>query len=153
MKQFLFYPLFFTLTLGKNETPIASHIPNAAEKKTAAFPVPAQGAELNGEWELVGYALDANDNKQLDEAERKNLKPAGYKDYMKLNPDGSGLFTVARLEGRYEALAKQSTDKKFLTWYDKSNSRHRVGTIVTVSKNELHIKEPGGSGLFVWKRL
>jgi hypothetical protein len=28
-----------------------------------------------------------------------------------------------------------------------------VGTISSVSKDEMHIKEPGGSGLFIWKRL
>ena len=72
---------------------------------------------------------------------------------MKLNSDGSGLFTVAKMEGRYEAIDKESGGKKFLTWYDTANGRHRIGTIISVSKDELHIKEPGGSGLFIWKRL
>ena len=102
---------------------------------------------------LIASVADVNDNAKVDDAERKDLKAAGYEDYMKLNSDGSGVFTTAKLEGRYEAIAKNNDDKKLLTWYDKENGKHRIGTIVSVSKNELHIKEPGGSGLFIWKRL
>ena len=72
---------------------------------------------------MVGFVMDTNDNLQIDEAERKNLKPASFKDYMKLNNDGTGVFTVAKMEGRYEATAKETGDKKFLTWYDKANGR------------------------------
>lgn len=106
-----------------------------------------------GDWELVGFVGDTNDNLQIDEDERKNLKAASYKDYMTLNSDGSGLFTVAKMEGRYEIKADENNGRKFMTWYDKGNGEHRVGSIMKVTKDELTIKEPGGNGLFLWKRI
>lgn len=113
----------------------------------------SQGDDIVGEWEMVGSIVDTNDNLQIDEEERKNLKPVSFKDYMKLNRDGSGLFTVAKLEGHYEIKEEESNGRKFMTWHDKANGKHRVGSIMKVTKDELHIKEPGGSGLFLWKRL
>ena len=106
-----------------------------------------------GDWELVGFVGDTNDNLQIDEQERKNLKAASYKDYMTLNSDGSGLFTVAKMEGRYEIKADESNGRKMMTWYDKENGRHQVGSIMKVTKDELTIKEPGGNGLLLWKRI
>lgn len=102
---------------------------------------------------MVGFVVDTNDNLQIDEAERKALKQTTMKDYMKLNRDGSGVFTVAKMQGRYELKVQESSGKKYLTWYDKANGPHRVGTVIKVTKDELHIKEPGGHGLFIWKRV
>jgi hypothetical protein len=113
---------------------------------------PAQGGDIVGEWEMVGSVVDTNDNLQIDESERKNLKET-MKDRMKLNGDGTGVFTVAELPGRYEIKDSGNSGRKILTWYDKADGRHRIGTIIKVTKDELHIKEPGGHGLFVWKRL
>ena len=124
----------------------------SAVKKTAPANNPTAQDDIVGEWEMVGFVIDTNDNLQIDEVERRNLKKT-MKDYMKLNRDGSGVFTVAKLEGRYEIKDQESGGKKYLTWYDKANGRHRVGTIIKVTRDELHIKEPGGHGLFVWKRL
>jgi hypothetical protein len=124
-----------------------------SEKKEESTPShSAQGDDIVGKWELVGFIGDINDNLQIDEDEKKNLKPVSYKDYMKINGDGSGLFTVAKMEGRYE-ITDEGNGKKYMTWYDKGNGEHRIGTIIKVTKDELHIKEPGGSGLFLWKRL
>lgn len=123
---------------------------NASIEKEQAGDPSAQNADIIGEWELVGSIVDTNDNLQLDDDERKNLKTT-MKDYMKLNGDGSGAFTIAKMEGRYEMT--ENNGKKVLTWYDEGNGRHRIGTIVKVTKDELHIKEPGGHGLFIWKRI
>ena len=156
MKQFLFYSLLFIVACGNNNTATEPQLTNNSTTEKKSEPPTsssAQGDEIVGEWEMVGFVGDTNDNLQIDEAERKNLKSVSFKDYMKLNSDGSGLFTVAKMEGRYEAIAKESGGKKFLTWYDKADGRHRIGTIISVSKDELHIKEPGGNGLFIWKRL
>jgi hypothetical protein len=109
--------------------------------------------DIVGEWEMVGFIVDTNDNLQIDEAERKNLKRPSIKDYMRLNRDGSGEFTVAKMPGRYEVRDPDGSGKRYLTWYDKANGPHRVGTIIKVTRDELHIKEPGGHGLFVWKRI
>ena len=57
------------------------------------------------------------------------------------------------MEGHYKAEPKESGGKRYLEWYDSANGRHRIGTILSVTKEELQIKEPGGSGLFLWKRI
>lgn len=127
---------------------------SSSEKKEDAAPSSsAQGDDIIGEWELVGFVGDTNDNLQIDEEERKNLTTPSYKDFMKLNSNGTGLFTIAKMEGRYEAKPKENGGKNYLTWYDKANGPHKMGTIIKVTKDELHIKEPGGNGLFLWKRL
>ena len=142
--------MFFTTNCGDNKA--ASNETQQVTNPSASNPS-AQGDDIIGEWELVGSILDANDNLQIDEDERKKLESPGSKDYMTLNRDGSGLFTVAKMDGRYEITDQENNGKKNLTWYDKANGRHRVGTIIKVTRDELHIKEPGGHGLFVWKRL
>ena len=127
---------------------------SSSEKKTELASNPsAQADDIVGEWEMVSSIVDTNDNLQIDEEERKDLKPVSFKDYMKLNRDGSGLFTVAKMEGHYEIKVDESNGRKFMTWYDKANGPHRVGSIMKVTKDELTIKEPGGHGLFLWKRL
>lgn len=156
MKQYLFCSLFFIAACGNNNSSTTAEQTNNSSTEKKSEPVtntPAQGDEIVGEWEMVGFVSDTNDNLQIDEEERKNLKSASFKDYMQLNSDGSGSFTVSKMEGRYEYKAKEGESKKYLTWYDKGDGRHRVGTVVSVSKEELHIKEPGGNGLIVWKRL
>ena len=123
--------------------------PPSAQKKAES----GQNDDLVGEWEMVGFIVDTNDNLQIDEAERAALKKPSYKDVMKLNRDGSGEFTVAKLPGRYEITNTGTGGRKYLTWYDRANGRHRVGSILKVTREELHIKEPDGHGMFVWKRL
>jgi hypothetical protein len=126
----------------------------SAERKAGPASTPSEpGDAIVGEWEMVGFVVDTNDNLQIDEAERRALKQPTVKDYMKLNRDRSGAFTVAKMPGRYEITDTGSSGKKYLTWYDKANGPHRVGTIIKVTRDELHIKEPGGHGLFLWKRL
>lgn len=153
MKQYLVYSWLFIAACGDNNPATEPQTSNAAaEKKAEPSTSSAESDDIVGEWEMVGFASDTNSNLQIDEDERKNLK-AAYEDYMKLNNDGSGLFTISKMEGRYEAVAREGKSQRFLTWYDKGDGRHRVGTIVFVSKDELHIKERDGNGIFVWKRL
>jgi hypothetical protein len=126
---------------------------SSEKKEESMLSSSAQGDEIIGEWELVGSIGDTNDNLQIDEEERSKLKPVSFKDYMKLNRDGNGLFTIAKMEGRYEIKKDESNGRSVMTWYDKANGPHRVGSVMKVTKDELTIKEPGGSGLFLWKRL
>ena len=149
MKYLAFYGLIFLMACSDNSSE-EKKLEDNSSTETKSAPV-STGDDIVGEWEMVGFIGDTNDNLQIDEDERKNLKTPSFKDYMKLNSDGAGLFTVARMEGRYEA--KESGGKKYLTWFDKANGEHRIGTIIKVTKEELHIKEPGGNGLFLWKRL
>lgn len=136
-------------TNEKQETNTSS----SEKKEGSSSSSPEQGDDIIGEWELAGFIVDTNDNLIIDEEERKNLKPPSYKDYMKLNKDGTGLFTIAKLEGRYEIKDDAKEGKKYFAWYDRSNSEHRIGTIRSVTRNELQIKESGGNGLFLWKRI
>lgn len=149
--------VFFLTNCGDNQAATTEKQQtnnSSSEMKTEpATNSTAQGDDIIGEWEMVGSVMDINDNLQIDEDERKNLKAPSFKDYMKLNSNGTGLFTVAKMEGRYEAKAKESGGKKYLTWYDNANGPHKIGTIIKVTRDELHIKEPGGSGLFIWKRI
>jgi len=126
---------------------------SSSEKKDEVTSDNSAQSDIIGEWEMIGSVVDANDNLQIDEEERKNLKTPGFKDYMKLNRDGSGLFTVAKMEGRYEIKKEESSGRSIMTWYDQANGPHTVGSIMKVTQDELTIKEPGGSGLFLWKRL
>lgn len=137
-------------TVNEN-SPGQTDKPQKAKSISAA--IPQNMKNIIGEWELVSSIIDTNDNMEIDEEERPKLKPVMTKDYMKLNADGSGLFTVAQMEGRYEITNDGSRGKPRLTWYDKANGPHKVGTIIKVTEQELHIKEPGGWGLFLWKRL
>src|SRR4030095_8416777 len=59
------------------------------KKDNPASGLSAQGDDIIDEWDLVGAVVDTNDNLQIDEDERKKLESAAYKDYMKLNRDGS----------------------------------------------------------------
>lgn len=160
MKQTFYICLIFIIVFfencGNNKATTAEKQQtdkSSSEKKTeSGSGSSAQDDGIIGEWEMVGFVMDTNDNLQIDEDERKNLKPTAIKDYMKFNRDGSGLFTVAKMEGRYEGEAKEN-GKKYYTWYDSANGPHKIGTVINVTKDELHIKEPGGSGLFIWKRL
>ena len=149
--------VFFITNCGNNKAASneaqQAKNPSSEKKEQAASDSPAQGDDIIGEWELLGFVNDTNDNLQVDEEERKNLTTPSYKDYMTLNNDGTGLFTIAKMEGRYEAKPNENGGKNYLTWYDTANGPHKMGTIVKVTKDELHIKEPGGNGLFIWKRL
>lgn len=160
MKILLQSPIFLlllVLSACNNEATVKNPAENSTKtlEQTSANPQTDNSSNddgIVGDWELVGFVGDTNDNLQIDEEERKNLKAASYKDYMTLKSDGSGLFTVAKMEGRYE-IKEESNGRKFMTWYDKGNGPHRVGSIMKVTKDELTIKEPGGNGLFLWKRI
>ena len=144
--------ILFSCNNDSNTTTAADstdETPNAANQGTASKT--NQGDDIVGEWKMTGFVQDTNNNLQIDEDERKNLKPVSFEGYMKLNGDGSGLFTTQKMEGRYE-MTDDPKGKKMI-WLDKANGSHRIGTVVKVSKEELHIKEPGGNGLFVWKRI
>jgi hypothetical protein len=149
--------VFVLISCGDNKAATSdkqeANTSSPEKKENPASGLSAQEDDIIGEWDLVGAVVDTNDNLQIDEDERKKLESAAYKDYMKLNRDGSGLFTIAKMKGRYEITDPKSDGKKFLTWYDEANGPHRIGTILKVTKDELHIKEVGGSGLILWKRL
>src|SRR5687768_9185850 len=84
-------------TMKENSPP---NTDDQQKTNTESFTLPQDMEDIVGEWELVGFVNDINDNHQVDEVERKDLTPTSYQGYMKLNKDGSGLFTTAKMEGR-----------------------------------------------------
>jgi hypothetical protein len=70
---------------------------------------------------------------------------------MKLNSDWHRPLYCSQ-NGRSLEINDEGSGKK-LKWLYKTNGQHRIGTIIKIAKDELHIKEPGSSGLLVWKRI
>ena len=93
---------FFLMNCGDNQAAInekqQTNNSSSEKKVEPASNSSAQGDDIIGEWEMVSSIVDTNNNLQIDEDERQKLKPVSFKDYMKLNRDGSGLFRVAKLE-------------------------------------------------------
>jgi hypothetical protein len=97
-------------------------------------------------------ARDDNRNGKLDAEERKNaFTQAENKDYLKLNSDGSAVFTQIKVKGRYELKVESDGGKK-LVLYDKDNNDENRGIIFSVTKDELVLFK-AGSVFSVYKRL
>lgn len=117
-----------------------------------------QHDDITGEWDLIMVAPDDNGNDKLDEGERKNAitKDSPGKSfpdgYMKLNKDGSCVFFSVKMKGRWELETNQSSGYKSLRWVDEGDGKHRVGRLLSVTKEELILREPGGSSFLVYKR-
>jgi len=108
-------------------------------------------ASIVGEWQQTGVAEDKNGNDQLDPEERNSA--IKMDDYMKLNSDGSAVMFVIKNKGHYEIEAT-SNGKRKLTLYDSENGKHDIGTILSVTKDELIIMNKfGGDSFTIWKRL
>ncbi len=110
-----------------------------------------QSNGIVGEWEQILMARADNRNGKLDDEERKNaFTQAQNKDYLKLNSDGSAVFTQIKVKGRYE-LKAESDGRKKLVLYDKENNDENRGIVYSVTEDEL-ILFKGGSVFSVYKR-
>ena len=66
--------MLFVAACGNSNTATEPQTNNStAEKKAEPSTSSAQDDEIVGEWEMVGFVMDTNDNLQIDEAERKTL--------------------------------------------------------------------------------
>ena len=120
-------------------------------QSTATSNEAKQGDGIVGEWEQILVARDDNRNGKLDDEERKNaFTQAQNKDYLKLNSDGSAVFTQIKVKGRYE-LKAESNGRKKLVLYDKDNNDENRGIVYSVTEDEL-ILFKGGSVFSVYKR-
>lgn len=96
-----------------------------------------QNNDIVGEWELINIIPDDNRNAKIDDDERKKAFTKDQaKDYMKINSDGSGVFSQVKWKGRYEVVSK-SGGKRKLILYDKDNNKEDRGYIFSVTKDEL----------------
>lgn len=105
---------------------------------------------LLGEWETVLVTGDNNSNGILDPQERENGLSA-YKDYLKLNPDGSCEYTIGKLEANFEVVEKDGHQSLEIIAPD--GSRLKKGRIISLKPNELQLmKFSGGRDIIVYKR-
>ncbi|MFN2440033.1 MAG: hypothetical protein ABR503_12595 [Chitinophagaceae bacterium] len=134
---------------SKQTDEITSESSNASKKSSST--AATQGDGIIGEWQLTQHLYDANGNKQIDEEERK--KPLSQaKDYLKLNSDGTCLFYMHKLKGRYE-IKTQASGKKILYLFDKDNNKENRGQIVSVSKTELILLNHSSGSFSIYKRV
>ncbi|HJS53073.1 MAG TPA: hypothetical protein VJ765_00975 [Chitinophagaceae bacterium] len=143
--------LLFLLSCADNKTAtaekqIANNSPAAENREQTSA---SQDNDILGEWELLMWATDANDNKKLDDEERK--KPiTGAQDYMKLNSDGTCIYLVFKQKGRYE-VKPDSDGRRQFTLIDVNNYRMRKGYIYSVTKDEFILLD--GATFRIYKRL
>jgi hypothetical protein len=119
-------------------------------KKTAS-PEASSGDGIVGEWTLIKMIIDENANDKMDANEISN-PITNSEDYMKLNSDGSAEFYAIKIKGRYE-IKENSGGKRYLNLFDKDNTKHAKGAIISVTKNELTLLNKfAGSTFTIWKR-
>lgn len=158
MKYFAFYALICILACGNDtalkEKSLADNLQQANKQKKV---IPsAQGnpgdEDIIGEWKLTMTILDKNRNNKIDEEEKANPM-APLNDYLKLNSDGSAVFSQVKANGRYEIKSNSDGSSKYLNLYDKDNFKTPYGRIVSVTKSEMILfKNSIGPVFFIWKR-
>jgi hypothetical protein len=124
----------------------------STEAKEAPSSASSQSDPIVGEWKLAMVAPDENGNEVIDANEK--AKATTMEDYMKLNSDGSAEFYTIKLKGRYEIKTNASSGKRYLNLFDKDNTKHPRGAILSVTKDEMIILNKfGGDSFTVWKRI
>jgi hypothetical protein len=108
------------------------------------------GDGIVGNWKLTLEAYDDNNNKTLDEAERKKGIKNGYA--LRFNPDGSCQIQQV-YKGRYEVKTESNT--KLLYVYrnrvvgeEEKDPPPDVYRIISMNKNELVLLEQEGNFTF-----
>jgi len=149
---------FFLLTncgdnkAATNESNAANNSP--AEKQDQPGEASSQGDNIVGEWKCTMWISDKNRNEKIEEDEKADAFTQ-VNDYMKLNADGSAVFTQLKMKGRYEIKPNSDGTSKYLNLFDEANTRYQKGVILSVTKTELTLlwTALGGDKFTVWKRL
>jgi hypothetical protein len=132
-----------------NEDQIASD-DNQAQASTH---IASNQVEIVGEWKRTSTIIDKNANNKIEDDERANAMTQ-LNDYMKLNGDGSAIFSQVKMKGRYEIKPNSDGSSKYLNLFDEANTRYSKGAIISVSKTELVLLSKfSGSTFSLWKRL
>jgi hypothetical protein len=104
-----------------------------------------------GAWESSLLTGDNNSNGVLDQDEIAQ-GTTNYKDYLKLNPDGTCQYTIAKLDAIYEIVEKDGNRSIELIMRD--GSRMKQGRIILLKPAELHLmKFSGGRDIIVYTRV
>ena len=147
MKYLGFYVFIFIIACGNN----SSIKENKPQETDALTSVNSGDEDIIGEWKLTMTTLDKNRNNKIDEDEKAAAMQLN--DYLKLNSDGSAIFSQVKAKGRYEIKSNSDGTSKYLNLYDKDNFKIPYGRIISVTKTELILfKNSIGSVFFTWKR-
>ena len=153
---FLFVAFFLLTNCGDNKaaTNESNAANNSTEKKDQPGPSSSQGDNIVGEWKCTMWISDKNRNEKIEEDEKADAITQ-VNDYMKLNADGSAVFTQLKMKGRYEIKPNSDGTSKYLNLFDEANTRYQKGVILSVTKTELTLlwTALGGDKFTVWKRL
>jgi hypothetical protein len=148
---------FFLINCGDNkaatsESNVAGK--SSTEKQNQSAESSSQGDNIIGEWKCTMWISDKNRNEKIEEDEKADAFTQ-VNDYMKLNADGSAVFSQVKIKGRYEIKPNSDGTSKYLNLFDEANSRYQKGVILSVTKTELTLLWPalGGDKFTIWKRL
>lgn len=153
----LFVAFFLLANCGDNKAATnESNVANSSpgEKQNQPAESSSQGDNIVGEWKCTMWISDKNRNEKIEEDERADAITQ-VNDYMKLNADGSAVFTQIKMKGRYEIKPNSDGTSKYLNLFDEANTRYQKGVILSVTKTELTLlwTALGGDKFTVWKRL
>ena len=158
MKYFAFYVLICFIACSSNssikEKQLADNLQkeNKSQETTTPTSINPEDEDIIGEWKLSMTILDKNRNNKIDEEEKANPM-APLNDYLKLNSDGSAVFSQVKAKGRYEIKSNSDGTSKYLNLYDKDNFKTPYGRIISVTKSELILfKNSIGPVFFIWKK-
>lgn len=147
MKYVAFYVLILIIACGNN----SSIKENKAPGTTISTSINPEDQDIIGEWKLTMTVLDKNRNNKIDDDEKAAAMQ--LTDYLKLNSDGSAVFSQVKAKGRYEIKPSSDGTSKYLNVYGKDNFKTPYGRIVSVTKTELILfKNSIGQVFFIWKR-
>jgi hypothetical protein len=140
---------FLIISCGQSKTKQQEQSGNDKTEKKAAPPANASN-DLMGEWTCVLVTGENNTNGKLDDEERAKGFDT-YKDYLKLNPDGTCEYTVAHLNATYEIVEKNGN--RSIEVIASDGSRIKQGRIISLTPAELQLmKFSGGRDILVYKR-
>lgn len=158
MKYFAFYVLICFIACSSNSSIKEKQLTDNLQKEnkpqeiTNSISDNPGDEDIIGEWKLSMTILDKNGNDKIEEEERVNAMTQ-LNDYLKLNSDGTAVFSQVKIKGRYELKPNSDGSRRSLNLYDKNNFKTPYGRIISVSKTELILyKNSIGSVFFIWKR-
>ena len=127
--------------------------PLPENKESPSTPASTSEDGIVGEWKLSLETFDDNNNKSLDDEERKKGIATSKTSY-RFNADGSGIISNMKFKGEYEV--RDEGARKLLTTYIFDNGkRMQEGKfyILSVNKDELVLLHASGEyAIWVFKR-
>lgn len=141
--------------MNKIEKTVKENSPADDQQKASTVPfVMPEGMEnIVGEWKLASIIIDKNANDKIEDEEKADPFTQSN-DYMKLNSDGTAVFSQVKMKGHYQIKPNSDGARKYLNLFDKTEEKYSKGEIVSVTKDELILLTKfSGSSFYIWKRI